>query len=673
MGLISAYRERRKKKQAEFIVKTKAEYSYMYTTEFSQNADKEDIPGFLAPFRADTNIETVYQANVVRCYKKDRYIERLLDSGKYTFSHPLIIFNPFFLSPLSAIILFNTETPVRVSYKVFGRDGADDLNLECHVLSTRQRVPVVGLYPGCTTTILFTLFDENGKKAGEKYCYLRARNVSDYAANVRVENFRKIRDGSDLLMVTGGYSQLSYGFDKAGNIRYAMARPTYQYGLHPLGNSQFLYAEHAMKRPIYGNAHSNVMHVTDLMGRYSKTIYHPYGFHHWGGRQPGGRLMITSSSIADGYGENMILEIDPDSGEVVRSIEVNDLFDDTYKTRHDWAHINSFHYLEDEDAYLVSMRNIHTIAKIQFIDEKPRLVWIFANPAFYRRTEQKDKVLDPDDNVCWFFQQHGLKLLDRDREKGLYKIMIFDNHTANRRPVSWFDKKKESYVCTYLINEKEHSVKMLDRIPTELSITRSNAEITPNGKYLQAMCANPEQTTETDRAQVNEYSLKDGSHVKRFICDKDYFAGFELKFDLDKMASPLAPPENFSLFGGHMRQPFHLNAMPGEYDPATAEDLELKDSDIRYIRIIYDLLQISCYDHDLEKIYLYNDADVYEMDYTDTVQETKIFKNSKYFVSMQLTHLKKGRYKIVLRYKGHFIKTKYWIEITDPVEPLITD
>ena len=46
---------------------------------------------------------------------------------------------------------------------------------------------------------------------------------------------------------------------------------------------------------------------------------------------------------------------------------IMDLFDDTYKTRNDWAHINSIDYIPAEESVVISMRNVHTIAKINLL------------------------------------------------------------------------------------------------------------------------------------------------------------------------------------------------------------------------------------------------------------------------------------------------------------------
>ena len=70
-----------------------------------------------------------------------------LRRGEYTIEHPLIKWNPYFISPLSAVVLFRTEQPTAVVVPIRGKERAGDIRytfppaLE-HVL------PVLGLYPG---------------------------------------------------------------------------------------------------------------------------------------------------------------------------------------------------------------------------------------------------------------------------------------------------------------------------------------------------------------------------------------------------------------------------------------------------------------------------------------------------------------------------------------------
>ena len=74
-----------------------------------------------------------------------------------------------------------------------------------------------------------------------------------------------------------------------------------------------------------------------------------------------------------------------------------------------------------------------------------------------------------------------------------------------------------------------------------------------------------------------------------------------------------------------------------------------------------DLIQVYATDHDLEKIYLYNDETVYVQDFTNTTQPLKVFKTQTYFVSMPLQNVPAGSYKISVQYLSKTYKTDYKI------------
>ena len=56
---------------------------------------------------------------------RDYAFEQILDRRLYTFSHILVIPNPYGLAQQTALILFNSSKEYRVRYRVQGDDGAD--------------------------------------------------------------------------------------------------------------------------------------------------------------------------------------------------------------------------------------------------------------------------------------------------------------------------------------------------------------------------------------------------------------------------------------------------------------------------------------------------------------------------------------------------------------------
>ena len=294
-----------------------------------------------------------------------------------------------------------------------------------------------------------------------------------------------------------------------------------------------------MRRPAWGNANTVVMHEMDMMGRVYRTYYDKKGLHHWAiEKEPGGNILALSSSTDDTFMENEIVEIDRFTGEAVKEINMNQLLPEKYITRNDWAHINSIEYIAKDDSVVISMRNVHTIAKISL--EKGELVWILTNPKFYKETNVEDKVLKPEGDIKWFFQQHAIQIVHDEKNKdGRLHIMLFDNHTANRRPVKWFDKEKKSNIMFFTIDEKNMTVTQDKYIPVPLSVTRSNEEYdTKTGKVF-AMCANLKPPIDGYNGKIYEIDYNTGEITNEFSSELDYFSAHSIEFNINDMAKPL--------------------------------------------------------------------------------------------------------------------------------------
>ena len=616
--------------------------------------------------RYESNIYDMRMGSASLSYKKDEVIENILDSKKYSFLKPLVLRNPFWNAPLTAILVFNTNNECKVRYTVKGKNGADDYTACDEVYGTRHRTPIVALYAGYVNTVEVELIDSSENVIGKRTIKIATRKLPKDKMELIDKLEGKDKAGYDFLYVTGG-SAGTYIIDKYGEIRHYFKKISQPYGAFVLDKGHVFFPERHMRRPNRGNNHSVIAHEIDILGRTYKTYKHEMGYHHWGTHEHGtGNLLLATSSMDDGYMENKVDEIDRNTGEVLRSISANNLFDSTYVTRYDWAHINAFEYMEKDDALLMCMRNIHTVAKADMKTET--LEWIIANPEFYKDTEQADKVLKPIGKIKWFFQQHGAKILS-DNGNGILRIAVFDNHVINRRPVDWFDKKKKSYVCIYEVDENEFTVKMIKRYVAPLTITRSNAFRTDDGKNIVAGCANIVPAEDGYSGRIIEYNYESGEKVRDLGLKKDFFAVHEIEFNINEMAKPMEN-DNSSHIIGKLYGPEKVSKLPEEFEKAEIlpEKFVIQENEFaksRYFKYIVfaNMLQIYAQDHDVEKIYLYNDKNVYLQDFTDSVQTMDIFKQQFYFVSMDLKDLEKGTYKIALQYKGENYLTEKWIKV----------
>lgn len=596
--------------------------------------------------------------------RKDTVIENILNKKYYTFDNALFIINPFGCSPLSGLFIFNTEKPCKVKYTIKGKRGSDNYTNCDETWTNRHKVPVLGMYDGGITHITFYLIDKNNNEIQETTIRIKLPRTGPVLRNaISIKKYEKTP--VPFLMSTGGYSGTNYAFDSNGNIRWYLTTPVHPYGVHVLSNGHLLVPDKRMRRPNYGNAHSVIAYEMDFLGRIYRNIYHQSGFHHWAvSREDNGNLLIATSSRYDTYMENSVDEMDKDTGKIIRTINANNIFDSTYVTRYDWAHINAFEYIPGEDAIIASYRNIHTIANIDLNTQE--IIWLLANPDFYKGTEQEAKVLASAPGVKWFFQQHGVKILEHintGNEKKI-KITLFDNHTANRRPVNYFDDVKKSNIMVFTINEKEMSVEMNQCITVPLSITRSNVEFDKTTNSIYAMCANIKDEEVDSRAKILGYNYNTGECITDISLNNDFFVAKFLDFNLQSVQNTCN--EDYPLYIGELYMPVKEKEIPEDYNEGNYLPDEIKKK--LNFTLTGNILQISCKDHSLPKIFLYNKDNIYVQYFNDTEQLTKIFKEHIYTISVPLQGIDKGKYQAGIEYIDNdsnicLYNTGYWIDI----------
>lgn len=615
-----------------------------------------------------SNIErqSRFTADISR--RKDIVIENILNKRRYTFDNALFIINPFKYSPLSGLLIFNTETPCKVRYTIKGIRGSKDYTNCDETLTDKHQVPILGMYDGTINIIRYSLLDKNGNEINSHTIRIKLPRTGPLLRNcISISKYKPA--SAPFIMATGGYSGVDYAFDSHGNIRWYLTMPVHPYGVHILSNGHMLVPDKRMRRPNYGNAHSVFAYEMDFLGRIHRNIFHQSGFHHWAiSKENDENMLIATSSRYDTYMENSIDEIDKTTGESIRFLNTNKLFDSTYITRYDWAHVNSFEYIPEEDAIIASYRNIHTIAKIDL--KTNELVWILANPAFYENTAQADKVLKPYADIKWFFQQHGVKILERINTDNVKKIRIalFDNHTANRRPVDYFDDVEKSNIMVFTIDETNMTAKMDKFIPVPLSITRSNVEFDKENNCIYAMCANIKDEEIDSRAKIMGFDYDTNECITDISCTNDYFIAKFIDFNLENIKSTFE--EDIPVCSGKLYEPVLSDALPENFNTEKYLTDEFK-KDLHF-SLYGSLIQIVCKDHSVLKVFLYNDSYAYTQCFDDTKQLTKVFKDHIYTILVPLNSLERGKYQIGVEYhhsdeeddiKNGLFNTRYWVEI----------
>lgn len=654
---------------------------------------------------AGTNIDTEESLPYVTRVR-DAYMEKILRSGQYTMDNFLVMKNPYSLSPLTAMVLFYTKEKYKVKVTVKGKEdketkqkiGSTDVT-GATGYAHYHRVPVVGLYAGRKSRVILKLIDEQGKACYELKFSIKCDELPKSMQDmVHVSKYSEV-SAFPLTFVYGGSTRFPYAFDRAGNIRLYIARQPKPYGLYFLSEGHFLFAEKNILMPSFSNPHSNQVFEMDMMGRVLRIYNARNGLHHdaWE-MSPGGNIMALGSTLIKAN-EDLVMEIDRSTGKILKTIDMESAFDDTYQDGIDWIHLNTVSYDESDNSVLVCGRNLHSVAKLDW--ETGQIKWLLCNPKFWADSKvTKEKLLRPvgDDlqDEGWFYQAHAAYMIpeDLDGNPDTKHLIIYDNHWHKRRSVDFFDEDPNSFVRIYEINEKEGTVSLFKNYAAEKSKIRSNAILCKEKNRLYCMSGFLAEEIDGKLGMVKEFNYETGELVNEYMTRESYYRAYEMPLCVKDLSKKLDYKESYIL--GELRSPFKTEkpeindslAMPqpkknsdqeksfkGTKEERKQQYLEaLKNSEVPFdvevdlsnveMSLSENILYVKCVDHLLQKIYFVGSKDTFVQDYSDTHQTSaEIFGRMYYALSIPLADLPADHYDIYFDCDGKLYNSEKWVEL----------
>jgi hypothetical protein len=96
---------------------------------------------------------------------QSRVDERMLnqlENSTHDFNDPLVIVDPYGMSPLTALVLFKTYEPMSVSMQIAGRTDDASVGYTFYDFNTMHIIPVLGLYPDMLNLVELTIISRDG-------------------------------------------------------------------------------------------------------------------------------------------------------------------------------------------------------------------------------------------------------------------------------------------------------------------------------------------------------------------------------------------------------------------------------------------------------------------------------------------------------------------------------
>lgn len=381
--------------------------------------------------------------------EKEKKYQNLLKSGEYTEDNIYVQLDPYDASPLSALLLFQTEDAMTVDISVAGKDEATTIKNSFDDYETDHSIPVLGLYPDTENEVTVTLTDESGNSM-EKTVTIKTGRLAKSIATIDVKeaDTQKMDLGDSELTFVIPSTKRAYAFDANGDVRWHSTR----YNSHifkELTNGNLLYlTKESNDADTY-----NVLLETDYLGK----IYHRYDFssssaandtgksegemtviHHDGIELPSGNFLLTVNDGSN-YIEDTMIELNRETGEIEKTIDLKDILPEAFYEDYDstsredgkvdWFHQNSVEYDEADNSIIISGRHQDTIMKIDY--DTSEIKWIMGDSSGWPESYQKYFLKG--DVKASGGQHAAIVLPDQDDNDETTDILYYDNNISVTR------------------------------------------------------------------------------------------------------------------------------------------------------------------------------------------------------------------------------------------------
>lgn len=381
--------------------------------------------------------------------EKEKKYQNLLKSGEYTEDNIYVQLDPYDASPLSALLLFQTEDAMTVDISVAGKDEATTIKNSFDDYETDHSIPVLGLYPDTENEVTVTLTDESGNSM-EKTVTIKTGTLAKSIATIDVKeaDTQKMDLGDSELTFVIPSTKRAYAFDANGDVRWHSTR----YNSHifkELTNGNLLYlTKESNDADTY-----NVLLETDYLGK----IYHRYDFssssaandtgksegemtviHHDGIELPSGNFLLTVNDGSN-YIEDTMIELNRETGEIEKTIDLKDILPEAFYEDYDstsredgkvdWFHQNSVEYDEADNSIIISGRHQDTIMKIDY--DTSEIKWIMGDSDGWPESYQKYFLKG--DVKASGGQHAAIVLPDQDDNDETTDILYYDNNISVTR------------------------------------------------------------------------------------------------------------------------------------------------------------------------------------------------------------------------------------------------
>lgn len=383
------------------------------------------------------------------------------EKGDYTKQDPYFILNPYEISPLSGLLMFETSEIEAFIITVKGKEESGDLTFNT-VATESHKIPIYGLYPDYNNEII-VYENINGQKGVMVHRFyvqtdpLPEEATHEISITTTADYFKQ-----DIMILMPAGKTFPIGVDYNGDVRWVLTR-NFSWAPVLLQNGNLLLGtDRLMSDPYYVTG----LYEISYLGKIYKEYKIPGGYHHDVVQKPNGNLLVLTNEF-QGTVEDIIVEIDKNTGNIIETWDLKQFLYQTQGmaemwTSYDWFHNNSIDYDPDTDSVIVSGRHQDIVVSFNLTNRK--INYIIGDPNNFAAHLVDYFFLTPiGANFEWQYAQHSAIYTPEG-------IFLFDNGNNKSKYTENYVDAMDSYSrgVLYQIDEENRTIEQVFQFGKEL-------------------------------------------------------------------------------------------------------------------------------------------------------------------------------------------------------------
>lgn len=362
----------------------------------------------------------------------EKQTEKDYNTEGYTIDNPNVVLNPYDISPLSALVLFETEQEEAVKVTIKGKDA---LTTYTHTFEATKKhfLPIYGLYADKENEVVISY----GKVS--KTIKIKTDKLPDDISlpTSVVKDASKLTN--DLYFYTPSSKGYTAAYDVNGDVRWYLTINSI-WEVNRLQNGHLLLStERLVNSPYYMTG----LYEMDMLGK----IYTEYslegGYHHDYYEMENGNLIVASDNFANGKTvEDYVVELDRKTGKIVKTWDISSILNhedgkSENWSEYDWFHNNAVWYDKKTNSITLSGRHQDAVINISYDDGS--LNWIIGDNTNWSEDYQKYFFTPKGKNFEWQWSQHAAMITPEGY------VFLFDNGNNKSKIESKYVDASKSY------------------------------------------------------------------------------------------------------------------------------------------------------------------------------------------------------------------------------------